>query len=361
MVIALKLLSPHPDNPRLDVEDGELLDSIRTQGQLQPILVRDFGPPGQFQILDGHRRFQALRKLGVVSAFCHVRVADDDEANFLLLEANLRTKTLEPVEEARAIATRMKQFGRSRSQIAREYGRSPSWVTERLGLLPTDEKPERDPKSGGRPANEVAPEVFGRPKTSSPGLTPTLPAPIVSPQMAREVRSAPAPVQAAVAEAVETAHLTTRQTAELVEAVREAPAPRQAEVARVAAQAPNPVEVARTLSETLKRSDPAEPARPLEPEAHPYHGSNLEGFIRDVRSFRDKLVKRELIDQESHGEPKRKLDYSLNPYSDDLGLMLKTAEYLRDRFTADVNAIRTELARRQHAGPKVVALRGGVA
>lgn len=275
MLIPIASIFPHPDNPRSAQDDAELAESLERDHNipLYPLLVREYGKE-TYQVIDGHRRLAVLNAKQLVgNVDCKVIHCDDEHANYLLLEANLHGKRLEPVEEARAIAKRMQKFGKTQAQIAKEYGKSQGWVSQRLALLPVEQKPS-NPERGGRPVtNTPVQEVTTRVISES------------RPTVAREVRRAPEPAQRAIAETVVEKQLTTRQTEDLVEAVKAAPPKRQAEVAQIAAQSSNPVATAQTLSRSLQQADP-EPEKPLKAmPVDPFFGSMMEDVVKKTLTF----------------------------------------------------------------------------
>jgi ParB family chromosome partitioning protein len=138
-------LRASPINPR-DRLTGidELASSIRENGLIQPIIVQRIpGVPG-FQIIAGHRRHAAVRKLGLATVLCVIRrdMLPDEELLAMLVENGQRAD-LDPIEEARAL-NRLKAQGMTQEEIARKIGRSGAHVSNRLLLLalPTTEQEE---------------------------------------------------------------------------------------------------------------------------------------------------------------------------------------------------------------------------
>lgn len=135
---------PSPNNPRETLSDiGELAVSIREVGLIQPIVVQKIAE-GRFQIIAGHRRYAAIKKLGWKDVPCLIRrdMLPDEELLAMLVENGQRSG-LDPIEEARALG-KLKSAGMVDIEIARKVGRSQSYVSGRLALLalPTEEQEE---------------------------------------------------------------------------------------------------------------------------------------------------------------------------------------------------------------------------
>jgi ParB family transcriptional regulator, chromosome partitioning protein len=135
--LAVEMIHPNPRQPRRRF-DGEatsgLADSIRAQGVVQPVLVRP-RPAGGYELIAGERRWRAAREAGVPTVPALVRDADDRDALLLGLVENVAREQLSPVEEARAYALLLDEFGLSLGEIGERVGRSKPSVSNRLRLL----------------------------------------------------------------------------------------------------------------------------------------------------------------------------------------------------------------------------------
>lgn len=134
--ISLDDLHPSPNNPRERLDEiDEPAVSIREQGLIQPLVVQRI--PGQdgYQIVAGHRRHAAVKRLDWSTVPCIIRrdMLPDEELLAMLVENGQRAG-LDPIEEARAL-NRLAQAGNSPAEIARKVGRSPGYVNGRLMLL----------------------------------------------------------------------------------------------------------------------------------------------------------------------------------------------------------------------------------
>lgn len=134
-MLEVERLRPSPTNPR-DRLSGidDLAASMREIGLIQPIIVQEI-PGGGFQIVAGHRRHAAARKLGLTKVPCVVRrdMLPDEELVAMLVENGQRAG-LDPIEEAHAFEA-MKAQGHTVVTVARQIGRSEPYVRNRLALL----------------------------------------------------------------------------------------------------------------------------------------------------------------------------------------------------------------------------------
>jgi ParB family chromosome partitioning protein len=120
---------------RFDNESvSELAESVRTQGVVQPVLLRPH-PDGGYELIAGERRWRAARAAGLATIPAVVREAEDRDALLLALVENVAREDLSPVEEARAYAVLVDEFGLSLGDVAERVGRSKPSVSNRLRLL----------------------------------------------------------------------------------------------------------------------------------------------------------------------------------------------------------------------------------
>lgn len=105
-LIPISELHPFPNHPFLVKDDAkmeETIESIRSKGVLVPILVRTRAGSG-YELISGHRRTHACRKLGLKTIPALIREMDDDEATIVMVDANIQRETLLPSEKAKAYA-----------------------------------------------------------------------------------------------------------------------------------------------------------------------------------------------------------------------------------------------------------------
>jgi len=112
----------------------ELMDSIRANGLLEPLIVRPHR--GKFELVAGHRRFEACKRLRFKKIGCIVAELDDKQSFEFSLIENLQRETLEPLEEALAFKNYCDKFGwGSQTELAKKIGKSQEFVSHRLRLL----------------------------------------------------------------------------------------------------------------------------------------------------------------------------------------------------------------------------------
>jgi ParB family chromosome partitioning protein len=130
-----KLRAPKCPLRSLGQSLDELVASIRQRGLLQPIIVRGL-EDHYYQIIAGNRRYEACKRLFWRKITCHIVELDDKESFELSLIENIQRETLNPIDEARAFRIYVSEFGWGGiSELARTIGKSPSYVTKRIGLL----------------------------------------------------------------------------------------------------------------------------------------------------------------------------------------------------------------------------------
>ena len=130
-------IRPNARQPRrrLDGEGiEELAESVRAQGLVQPVVVRP-APEGGYELIAGERRWRAARVAGLATVPALVRETDDRDSLLLALVENVAREDLTPVDEARAYAALMDEFGLSLGEVAEHVGRSKPTVSNRLRLL----------------------------------------------------------------------------------------------------------------------------------------------------------------------------------------------------------------------------------
>jgi ParB family chromosome partitioning protein len=129
-------IAPNPLQPRTDIGDdqiGELADSIRKVGVLQPIIVRPEG--ASYQIIAGERRWRAAQMAGLERVPVRVMATTETEALALALIENLQREDLNPIEEARGYRRLIAEYNMTQSELADRVSKSRSAVTNALRLL----------------------------------------------------------------------------------------------------------------------------------------------------------------------------------------------------------------------------------
>ena len=132
-------LSPNRYQPRSRTEDAridELARSIKANGVIQPILVRQAG--GAFQIIAGERRWHAAQRAGLLKVPVTVREVPEGQDLKMLewaLIENIQREDLNVIEEAEAYKRLVDEFGRTQEDIASAVGKDRSTVANILRLL----------------------------------------------------------------------------------------------------------------------------------------------------------------------------------------------------------------------------------
>jgi ParB family chromosome partitioning protein len=129
--------------PRVDMRTetlAELADSIKSQGVVQPIVVRvlgssDGGEPQRYEIIAGERRWRAAQMAGLTDIPAVIRDIPDEAAIAVALIENIQREDLNPLEEARALTRLITEFGLTHQQVADAIGRSRAGVSNMLRLL----------------------------------------------------------------------------------------------------------------------------------------------------------------------------------------------------------------------------------
>ena len=139
--LALNVMVAGQYQPRTRMDEGalyELAESIKAQGIMQPILVRQLSRgdnAGKYEIIAGERRFRAAHIAGLSEVPVLVREVPDEAAAAMALIENIQREDLNPLEEAQGLARLVKEFGLTHEQTAQAVGRSRSAATNLLRLL----------------------------------------------------------------------------------------------------------------------------------------------------------------------------------------------------------------------------------
>jgi ParB family chromosome partitioning protein len=130
-------LAPGKYQPRKTMDQGklaELAESIKAQGVIQPVVVRDLG--GQrYEIIAGERRWRASQLAGLTEIPVVLREVDDRTVVAMALIENIQREDLNPLEEATALQRLIDEFDLTHAQAADAVGRSRAAVSNLLRLL----------------------------------------------------------------------------------------------------------------------------------------------------------------------------------------------------------------------------------
>ena len=135
--LAISSLQPGKYQPRRDMKTeklAELADSIRAQGVIQPIVVRQLAG-GQYEIIAGERRWRAAQLAELRNVPVVVRDVDDRSVIAIALIENIQREDLNPLEEATSLQRLIDEFDLTHQQAADAVGRSRAAVSNLLRLL----------------------------------------------------------------------------------------------------------------------------------------------------------------------------------------------------------------------------------
>lgn len=136
--LPLDAITPNPKQPREVFDEealAELVTSIETVGLLQPVVVRQAGSPGRYELIMGERRWRACREAGLERIPAIIRATDDEKLLLDALLENLHRAQLNPLEEAAAYSQLLEEFNCTHDQLADRIGRSRPQVTNTIRLL----------------------------------------------------------------------------------------------------------------------------------------------------------------------------------------------------------------------------------
>ncbi len=157
--LPVEVLEPGPFQPRTAMDPArlaELIESVRQQGILQPILVRPHPTaPGRYQIIAGERRWRAAQAVGLHDAPVLVRKLSDTDAMAASLVENLQRQDLDPIEEAQAYKRLIGEFGLTQDQLGGLVGKSRSHVANTVRLLQLPGGVQAHVQSGGLSAGHA--------------------------------------------------------------------------------------------------------------------------------------------------------------------------------------------------------------
>ena len=145
-MIPLDLLQRGQYQPRLDMRQDSLEDlanSIRSQGVVQPIVVRPIGLTGstqRYEIVAGERRWRAAQLAELEEIPAVVREVADEDAIAMALIENIQRENLNPLEEASALDRLIREFDLTHAEAAQAVGRSRASVSNLLRLLDLTDK-----------------------------------------------------------------------------------------------------------------------------------------------------------------------------------------------------------------------------
>lgn len=140
--IAVEKVVPAPHQTRKNFDEAamnELADSIRAEGLLQPIVVREIGE-GKFELIAGERRWRAFQMLKLPLIPARVVKASNASSAAMTLIENLQRADLNPIEEAFGLGSLLRDFNLTQEAVAERIGKARSSVANALRLLSLDKE-----------------------------------------------------------------------------------------------------------------------------------------------------------------------------------------------------------------------------
>ena len=148
--ISLDQLTPGEFQPRTKMHKEtleELADSIKNQGVLQPLLVREKAS-GRYEIIAGERRWRAAQIAGLKSVPVSIKKVNNNDAAKIALVENLQREDLNAMDQSRGLQRLQMEFNLSQEELAKSIGKSRSAVTNLLRLSKLDKKVQGYLESG---------------------------------------------------------------------------------------------------------------------------------------------------------------------------------------------------------------------
>ena len=135
--IEVSKIKPGRFQPRSNFDKdklAELTESIKKQGVLSPILVRELGL-NEFEVIAGERRLRSSKMAGLKTIPCLVDQKKDEDALISALIENLQREDLNPVEEAKGLDRLKREFGLTQDEVASSTGKARSTIANSLRIL----------------------------------------------------------------------------------------------------------------------------------------------------------------------------------------------------------------------------------
>ena len=137
--LPLTAIVPNPRQPRRDFDDTqvkELADSIRSEGLMQPIVVRKV--KDGYELIAGERRFRAFKLIGQKTITARILEASDASSAVLALIENLQRADLNAIDEALGFASLMRDFSLTQEAVADRLGKPRASIANSVRLLALD-------------------------------------------------------------------------------------------------------------------------------------------------------------------------------------------------------------------------------
>ena len=140
VAIPIKQITTNPYQPRSNFSDekiGELAESIKNLGIVQPITVRKV-ENGEFQLIAGERRLRASKKIGLKTIPSFIKNSNDEEMLEIALVENIQRKDLDPIEIALSVKRLIDELSLTQEQLSKKLGKKRSTISNYIRLLKLD-------------------------------------------------------------------------------------------------------------------------------------------------------------------------------------------------------------------------------
>ena len=150
--VSLEQIVPNPQQPRKQFPDKslkELAQSIKSQGVLQPLVVRKHPSlDNRYELVAGERRWRALKQLEITKVPVILRKVDDDELLEVALLENIQRENLSVIEEAQSYQDLLESHGYTQEELALRIGKDRSTIANQMRLLQLPSPLKNDLETG---------------------------------------------------------------------------------------------------------------------------------------------------------------------------------------------------------------------
>ena len=136
LYIDINDIRPNHAQPRKVFDEGKLAElarSIRTNGVIQPLIVRESA--NGYELVAGERRWRASRMAGLKTVPCIIRNFDDRQNAIVAIIENMQREDLNPIEEAQGLKAMTERYGFTQEQVSESLGRSRTYIANSIRLL----------------------------------------------------------------------------------------------------------------------------------------------------------------------------------------------------------------------------------
>lgn len=149
LYIDINDIKPNSAQPRKNFDEeklAELANSIRANGVIQPLIVRESA--SGYELVAGERRWRASRQAGLRTVPCILRNFDDRQNAIVAIIENMQREDLDPIEEALGLKSMTEKYGFTQEQVSESLGRSRTYIANSIRLLKLPEEIQQYVSSG---------------------------------------------------------------------------------------------------------------------------------------------------------------------------------------------------------------------